>query len=192
MHSSLFFALRPKPEEAAQVASFSGEIGIPMKPVAPERLHLTLGYCEDRPHYPHEEEKLMIGIGDALLGSPFVLRLDTLSGTSRLLMLKPGKCPEELAAIQARLTKALLEQGLLEKKPKFSPHVTLAYAPKGGFSFGPEITIGHGSGTSFRRPIEPLVWNVEEIALVHSRYGASRHDEIRRWRLESPQQMGLL
>jgi len=49
------------------------------------------------------------------------------------------------------------------------PHTTLLY--------------GHGK---VDRSIEPVIWNVEEFALVHSLVGLSEHIVLKRWKLERP------
>ncbi len=66
------------------------------------------------------------------------------------------------------LFEAAQELGLVQgRPPRFTPHVTIAYSSK---QLAPQ-------------PIEPLVWQVTDLVLIHSFVGRTKYEELGRWGL---------
>lgn len=68
---------------------------------------------------------------------------------------------QALHLLQRQLHMPLLRMGMLHRK-SFVPHVTLLYDAK----------------TVARQAIDPIRWRVSKIALVHSHFGKTHHEEL--------------
>ena len=51
------------------------------------------------------------------------------------------------------------------------------------YRFTPHMTFLHREGTPFTRPIDPIVWRVEELVLIDNLIGSARQDLIGHWPL---------
>lgn len=172
---SLFFALRPPPPVAAQAVELAqallGRQGRQGRPATAERLHVTLHYLGDYPGIP---PSLLLRAGEAaaqLAVSPFDLRLDRVGSFAGHRDRRPCVLTGEgagiagILALHAALGQALLRQGL-RPNSNFTPHMTLFY--------------GEAVPST---AVEPLAWQVGEIALIRSFLGQGRYQEEGRWRL---------
>lgn len=129
----------------------------------PDLLHWTVQYLGDR------LDCVLNAIVDAIDGvalEPFRLVFDRLAAGegARLIPRERLRGAERFcAAMSAALVRAGLDV------PKWSrPHITLNYR---------DALRPHS------RSVDPISWEVEEIILVESLYGAARHNHLKRWQL---------
>lgn len=168
----VFFALKPNWKEINRINDLvCDETRVQMQPVASFRLHLTVAITNDFSSFPRDVAERMIVIGDAASSDPFLLRFDWLSGGKESVVLRPYKRPEALSVLQRRIAAQLRDRNLMRVGWRFSPHVTLGYRPS----------------QSIQKPITPLIWHPQELVLIHSVLGATKHIELARWPLESRQ-----
>ena len=161
-----FFALLPPLRAASEIERLSSTLG-PGKRVLTEHLHVTLAITPDYREPPIGLAGRMMRIpGDLHLG-PFALVLDRLSGSGGSLALSPSNKPDRLLLLQRQLERALVRSGLRRPGWRFHPHLTLLYR----------------EGVPFARPVAPIGWQVDELALVHSHVGLTHHDILARWPL---------
>lgn len=163
----LFFAFTPSRIEANLTGLLRDTLDGALRPVANDRLHMTLGITDDSAAAPADVAQRMVAIGDALRGDPFVLALDRLSGSEHSVALRPDKRPPHLFAVQRQIDEQLRYWNLM----------------RSGWSFNPHVTLGYREGLSFLNPITPLAWDVRDVVLIHSVVGATRHIELARWPL---------
>ncbi len=142
--------------------------GLTGKPIAPERLHVSLLSFD-----PSDEEvqRIQAGAG-AFRFPPFELTFDVaLSFRNRR-----ATCPFVLTcehkgsvhAFHAAVHAWFSEGGEKSKKPSFTPHMTLVWDQK----MIPKYVLER-----------PLSWTVRDFALIRSHVGKSRYDILGRWPL---------
>ena len=106
---------------------------------------------------------------DAAVGA-FELTLDVLGvwPESKILWLAPSDPPQALGDLEAKLWDALIERGFRGEERTYRPHVTLARRSR-----------------AFEAAVEPVRWQVRELALVESfPDGRNVHYEVlERWLL---------
>jgi 2'-5' RNA ligase len=164
----LFFAIRPPAGIAALIGEVRDSLDERATPVADDRLHVTL---LSLPEY----EELPDGMADALaemaagIEAPrFRIILDRLICGAHSALLVPSEMPEGLRLFRERLGFTMIRSGFgLRLHNRFSPHVTLLY----------------NNWRMFDEEIDPISWEVEDFALIHSHVGATRHVELGRWKL---------
>jgi 2'-5' RNA ligase len=171
---TLFFALRPSPEDAQRIAQLAktlrAEHGLADKLVKAERLHVTLrdlgGYEKGVP----EDVVAAAKAAAATVSMPRInVRFDRLLHfpASRAVVLRSGTPSVPLAALAQTLGQAA-EQARLRTKPGGTAHMTLMYDERG--------VTEHG--------IEPVCWTATEFALIHSLVGKTEHVVLGRWPLQ--------
>jgi 2'-5' RNA ligase len=138
-------------------------------------LHLTLAITEDHDVPPKVQMDRMARIPGELWLRSFDLSLDRLTGGEGSLALCPSDKPSQLKLLQRQLRKTLALSGIRRAGWRFNPHVTLLYR----------------KGPPFSQPVAPISWRVDELVLVHSHVGLTRHDIVRRWPLLSGNGAGL-
>lgn len=161
-----FFALQPSPDACREIDRRSLMCGSGHR-VLSEHLHLTLAITEDHHTPPQAQMDRMRRIAGELWLTPFELILDRLTGSETSLALCPSEKPTQLRFLQRQLQKGLALCGIRRAGWRFSPHVTLLYR----------------NGAPFSQPIAPISWRVDELVLVHSHVGLTRHDVAGRWPL---------
>jgi 2'-5' RNA ligase len=151
----LFLALWPDKAVRAALAAWRDAWAWPRgaSPVRNDKLHVTLHFLGNQP------SELVPALVDGLEVpfSPFQLEL----GVAKLwphgiAVLEPHAEPDELLALYADLSAALVSLGLQPESRKFRPHVTLARR-----AVNATVPL---SGP-------PIQWNIESYALVESRPG---------------------
>ncbi|WP_300619133.1 2'-5' RNA ligase family protein [Dokdonella sp.] len=174
----LFFAVYPDAATAERIASLALELrghhGFRGKPLAPERLHVTLHHLGDYAGVPNDVVRMAGDAAARITGAPFGIGFDraTSFGARR------GRCPfvllgdspdiQAMVELQRRLGDAMKASGLARHvEPNFTPHVTLLYDDR----------------VVAEERIEPIRWQVGEFVLVHSLIGHSRHIPLARWTL---------
>lgn len=140
--------------------------------VLPEHLHVTLHLVGEFDEVPHELLRCAMDVGSSIEMGPFDVGFDRIGSFK-------GRQPGGLALTSATKLKPLhLLQDTLGMamqtagigrfvRPGFSPHVTLLYK-------SPSVP---------RVPIEPIRWPVNELVLIHSLVGATKHIDEGNWLL---------
>lgn len=166
----LFFALLPDAGLRAGIAASSAGLERAHhsggRLLEPERYHLTLRFLGDFQPMPPALVAAAQAAGDAVRLPPFELLLDHAGGFggSRVWWLG-GPRIEGLHALWRDLGEALAQAGLR--------------APQGAFA--PHLTIVRGARRQIEPvAIDPLRWQVDGFALVHSRPGRP-YEILQRW-----------
>lgn len=163
----LFFALRPDPAAAVRIHALAlrlGDVyGLTGKPLALERLHVTLCFLGDHDGLPPPLLAMAGAMAEGLHAAPFELAFDRVmsferKGDAPLVLCRDDACAP-LDALRRQLG-ADAAQG-------FKPHVTLRYDPKW-------ISL---------QEVAPISWKVTEVLLIHSLIGRGRHEVLGRYPL---------
>lgn len=175
----LFLALVPDAETAVSIAALAQaqcrRLGLRGRPLAADRLHVTLFHLGDRVGVPDDVVAATARAVSAMRSAPLELAFDGVGSfatrrTQKPFVLKAFQGNEALHAFHARLAGELRKSGLGEfTKGPFEPHVTLAY-DAALVPFEPTPAIG---------------WTAGEVVLVHSLLGRTRHLPLARWSLEA-------
>jgi RNA 2',3'-cyclic 3'-phosphodiesterase len=164
----LFFAIKPAMHAVPAIEAVRRNY-CPERPVKSEHLHVTMEIFDDYIGLPEDLVERLIGIGNDMDMPGFLLSLGRLVGTTQSVALRPNGRSTGLALLQRAIRERVTEAGLTARE---------------GWSFNPHMTLGYRREESFARAIDPIMWQVEELVLIHSRVGETRHDIIGRWQLE--------
>jgi len=164
----LFFALLPPPVLARQVAAAAGWFDAAGRALPAERLHLTLFVLDDRPVRPRALVAAMQAIGGAVRCAPVPVTLDRASGSRRSVALRPAHRHPGLH----QLHRTIADLAGAHRVP-----------PRAGYSFAPHMTLGYREGEPFSQPVAPVGWLANELVLVDSQVGRTRHEVLGRWPL---------
>ena len=163
-----FFAIKPS-RDAEDAIDAMRRSHCPLgHPVRTEHAHVTLEIFDDHSFRPDALFAKLIAIGDAIDVPMFRLSLDRIAGTIRSVALRPGRRSAGLARLQSAIHAGVTTAGLRVRN---------------GWSFSPHLTLGYRDGASFSRSIPAIAWDVEELVLIHSFVGQTRHEIIGRWPL---------
>lgn len=173
----LFLAIFPNAHHAAQLATLAshylGEHGLARGAVEASRLHVTLFHLGDYAGLPAD---LVAHATDALArlqAHAFTVHFNQIGsfGNRRAkspLVLAASDGNEALHALQKQLAVHLRAHGLGQwTHGSYVPHMTMAY----------------GKATLPFEAIKPVAWPVEEVLLVHSLLGKTRHIRLASKRL---------
>jgi 2'-5' RNA ligase len=172
----LFFAVFVAPDAARRVQALQHEMQtlhrLQGKPVAVDRLHVTLAHLGDYAGLPNDLLAQAMSAGDAMKGAAFDVafnRVGSFGGRPRNkpLVLQGEAGVAGVIDLQASLHVEMRKVGLAKWARPYTPHVTLLYD-------NAEIA---------QQPIEPVTWRVTEFALVHSLLGKTQHNVCGRWSL---------
>lgn len=164
----LFLAFLPPRPVAEEIDWCRTCFGRCRTPVAIGRLHLTLLMLGDHEAAPRG---LAAKVRETLLsGAPTACRIvfDTLVRGGRSTLLAPSEPLLGVAGFQRRLAQMLARASI---------------APPPQWRFSPHITLGYGQAQGATRPIDPISWTADELVLVHSLVGQTRHVALGRWPL---------
>ena len=171
---SLYFALRPGAGRRGGMARYRDDFcarhGVEAKLVPEERFHLTLldAGTFDGPPPRYVEGALRAGAAASTLMAPFEFQLSRAQVYSgRFLVLTPDGPAPHLKALRDEVLRQMAKQGL-KVNGGFSPHVTLAYIKQ----------------QLAKEAIDPLLWQVTGIALIHSIKNQPAVIELGRWSLK--------
>lgn len=133
-----------------------------------EHLHVTLDHLGDFQDFPELTAACLAGFGATLAADPVQIILDRMVGSGRSVSLRPQHKNAALHALQREVARVPASVGCrLNTDYGFNPHLTLFYR----------------DGQPFTRMIEPFTWTIDEVLLVHSLVGQTRHRVLGRWRL---------
>ncbi|HEY0334559.1 MAG TPA: 2'-5' RNA ligase family protein [Stenotrophomonas sp.] len=174
---SLFFALMPPPEIAGRAEAMAQSLiargGRQHRPIAADRLHVTLYFLGHFPGLPATVLENARQVGDRVSTPSFDLSLDRVGGWGGARDRQPCVLTGEGAgvagvhALHQRLGERLVRQDPGSASQAFTPHMTLFY--------GPTAPTGES--------IEPLQWHVDALWLLRSVAGRARYQVEGRWPL---------
>jgi RNA 2',3'-cyclic 3'-phosphodiesterase len=163
VRNPLYVMAKPPADVAARIAALprndSGR--------APELLHVTLTTLFDLASAPPDWLPKVIAAFDAFEGKPFPLSFDRIE-MRKCVTLRSRALLPEARAFQAAMIHFLIERQvpiMLGTTPE--PHITINY---------------HGDRLGGQK-VDPIGWTVDEVLLVESVVGQTRHIEHGRWRL---------
>lgn len=170
----LFFAIYPDPDTAARIARLAGRLredhGLSGRPLAAERLHITLHHLGDYAGAPRGVVDAAIQAAAAVAKPSFDIIFDRAASflgrpKNRPFVLRGG---DGATAFQQALGAAMVKAGLGRlAEQRFTPHVTLLYD---------DLCIAE-------QVVEPVSWTAREFVLVHSLLGRTQHIPLGRWPL---------
>lgn len=163
-----FLALRPPRAVAREIGIWRDSFLFGGRAVDDERLHLTLFMLGDFDRVP---AALIARVEEGLAAAPLPacrIVLDRLTGGAGSALLAPSELLRGLKRLQGELAAALAENDV-SPAPwwRFSPHVTLLYD---------HAYSGHC-------PIDPISWTADELVLIESLVGHSKHVVRAAWPL---------
>jgi RNA 2',3'-cyclic 3'-phosphodiesterase len=147
--------------------------GLNGRPLAPDRLHVTLFHLGDYVgDAPPEIVAAAVRAGDAVKASPFAVSFDRAVSFRRQrkapLVLRGSGDNAPLMAFHRDVGAAMMQAGLAQwMNPRFTPHVTLLY----------------DDCNVVEQPVDPVSWTVREFVLIRSLLGQTRHIALGRWPL---------
>lgn len=175
----LFLGLFPDTATAARIDALGAEVcarhGLRVPRHQPGRLHITLFHVGDWAGLPMDTVEATRAAAASLRAAPFPILLDEVASFSgrrdkRPLVLKASQGNAPLQAFRAKLGEALARNGLGRCVSRtFEPHVTLAYAAQ---AVEPEA-------------VAPIGWTAQDVVLIHSLLGQTRHIVLDRWPLNA-------
>lgn len=174
----LFLAAFPDPETADRLLVLANTLkaqhGLQGRPLLPERFHVTLHHLGDFAGIPQSVVDAASRAASSLVSTPaFDVTFDRVvsfrARDQKPLVLVGDEGVVPLMDFHRRLEAALVKSGI-KPETRFKPHVTLLYDRNGI----PETAVS------------PLGWTVNEIVLVHSLLGQTRHVALARWSLGLP------
>ncbi|WP_174291713.1 2'-5' RNA ligase family protein [Sphingomonas bacterium] len=173
----LFFALRPPPAIADRIIASAAVLGHRL--IAADRLHITMFILDDLEQLDHAIVALLRRVGDAVDAPAVPIMLDRLVASHRSSALRPGDGASGLMTLYRQIAGLARSAGIAERR---------------GYRFSPHLTLGYRKGDAFSQPVTPVGWIADELVLIHSHVGQTRHDTLARWRLAgaSPGQPTLL
>ena len=163
----LFFAIKPAMRAIPAIAA-ARRTWCPGKPVRDEHLHVTMEIFDDHVGLPEDLVERLLEIGNDIDAPGFLLSLGRVAGTTRSVALRPNGRSTGLALLQRAIHARVTAAGLSARED---------------WSFNPHMTLGYRDEPAFTRAIDPIMWQVEELVLVHSHVGQTQHDILGRWAL---------
>ncbi|HEY1605374.1 MAG TPA: 2'-5' RNA ligase family protein [Allosphingosinicella sp.] len=165
------FMLLPSPRERERIAATTGLVGPMRSLILRHQLHMSLAEIADLPERclemaaiarralaNHRLRACTFALG-RLAVEPGIARLETIGRRA------------ELNALRSDLTDLLLAAGM---------------PPSWRKTFAPHVTLGRGVLSRDRRPIDPIFWHADRIALIESWRGETRHEILETWPLLPP------
>jgi 2'-5' RNA ligase len=163
----LFFAIKPNPLVIPAIDA-TRRLYCPGQAVRNEHLHVTMEIFDDSVGMPDKLAATLMAIGNDIDMPGFLLPLGRVIGTTRSVALRPKGRSTGLALLQQAIHERVIGAGLSLRE---------------GWSFSPHMTLGYRDGASFARSVDPIAWQVQELVLVHSHVGQTRHESIGHWPL---------
>ena len=170
--SRLFFAVRPDAPTALRIEAMVQELrrhhGLRGRSLGPERFHVTLHLIGDFAEGIAPDvlaRALEAARPVAAATSPFQIGFDSVASFARKrrnrpLVLLGDDGLQRTTLLQEALLTSLVTAGLANRaESRFTPHLTLLYD---------DIALAP-------RPVDALIWRIEELLLVRSLLGRGRH-----------------
>ncbi|MDQ0591056.1 2'-5' RNA ligase [Variovorax paradoxus] len=168
---SLFFAIFPRPEDAASIAALAARLkdrhALKGKLTEAHRLHVTLHHLGHFPAVPRETVQTALEAAAAVAPPSFDVVFDEamrFEQSKAFVLCGGGSGTSALVAFRQRLGEALADAGFKPERG-FTPHMTLAYTPR---KIEPHS-------------IEPVRWMAGSFSLIESHVGEGIHEVLGRW-----------
>lgn len=173
----LFFAVKPVGECAHRLdrlrRSVCVEHGLRGSPVALDRLHVTLWDLGEHRQPPRDLIAAAKQVGDAVAMPPFTVAFDRVLGFRR----SSPSWPFVLCGCDGIPGAVMLQQAI-------GTRIDRAWLRRWARRIRtPHMTVLHGRGQPLEQPVEALDWRVDELLLVLSLRGLTRHLPVGRWAL---------
>ena len=160
----LFAAILPSPDAARRIGEMRNVLG-GKSPVADERLHITMGLLPLLEEIDRGIESAACSALSAVRCAPVRVCFDRILTRSGHTGLIPSETLPALIDLQRKIDRSFLNAGLpFAPLWSFNPHITLLYS-------GVAAPLEH---------VDVISWRVDEIVLVHSYVGLSRHEILHR------------
>ena len=173
----LLFVIFPNADAPAQIVRLArekrGEHRLRGRPLAADRLHVTLHHLGDYDGLPRDRVAAAWEAAEIVVMPPFDIVLDRTASFShgernRPFVLLGSGGVAALTAFQRALGATMTRVGLGRwAKPQFTPHVTMLYDDR----------------CVEEQAVEAVGWTAREFVLVHSQLGQTRHIVLGRWPL---------
>jgi 2'-5' RNA ligase len=175
----LFFAVRPDANAQAEMSSVGSQLRrehrLTGDAVAGDRLHVTLHWLQDHVELPSDLVERALVAGTSVDAAPFDVvfdRAECIGSGGGLVVLTASRGTGSLQRFQRALAGAMTDAGIGRYvRSSFKPHVSLLY----------------GNRRIDRQTVPPIRWTVNELVLIHSVVGESRHIVLGRWPLQTRQ-----
>lgn len=164
-HNPLYIMTKPPPEAQARIVALPRND--PKR--GPDLLHVTLLSLFDLHVAPPDWLPAVIAALDVFDGAAFPLAFDRIECRKAVTLRTRAPLPE------ARAFQAALVQHLLKHRAP----LMLGTTPE------PHLTINYGGDRLGAQKIAPIGWTVEDILLVESVVGQTRHIVHGQWRLDT-------
>jgi len=165
---NLFFAIVPPLDIRQRLADATASLPVGGSPVHRDRLHistLNLVHYGALPEGLDEHAARAVG---SIQAAPFTVMFNRLVGGASSMVLLPDEPLDRLRMFRERLGFLLIRAGIdVRLEGRFKPHITLSYRNE----------------LRFETEIDPIVWTVEEVVLIDSQVGHTKHVEVGRWPL---------
>lgn len=172
----LFFAVKPPMPVARKIDHYAEILAGGGDRILAAHQHVTLGIAADAEAYPHGLIETLHMAATRIMADPFDLLLDRLSYGGRSAALRPSRSNIALARLQRQVADAMKKaRAPLREDWTFSPHQTLFYR----------------DGPPAQRTIDGFGWRVEDVALICSHVGRTKHETVGTWRLQGSAQYSL-
>ena len=172
----LYFALQPTAEAADQARALADDVrgrhGFKAKPLAADRLHVSLNFVGSFARPPGPVVDKAREAVEAVTARSFVVAFSRLgtwpAGDPPPLVLWGDEGVIGVEGLYTMIHKALVRPGMVQRRQvEITPHMTLLRDP----AKAPETVIA------------PLRWRVREFVLIHAIHGEGRHEVVGRWAL---------
>ncbi len=186
----LFLAVYPDAATAQRLAVLAADVrerlGLRGKALQAQRLHATVAYLGDFAHWPQQRiariEQALGAAGGAIPLAPFGVvfaQAHSFAGRARNrpFVLSGGET-QGLRALHQWVMAALKAGDGLEAVG--DALVAAAHAKP----YVPHLTLLYDDALVAPQPVEPLPWQVQGLALMHSALGQNRHTRLAYWPLQ--------
>ena len=168
---NLLLAIFPPGEAIEELAFARDRLAGPGSPVANGRLHLTMMLLDQFFERQSRQVDRVRSILSANILPACRVMLDWMTGGSGSTLLMPSEPLLGVKLLQGHLADILARGGLSAPRVwRFRPHVTLLYQRD-------------HERRPVNEPIDPIGWRADEIVLIHSHVGRTRHETLGRWPL---------
>ncbi|NML08555.1 2'-5' RNA ligase [Sphingobium sp. AR-3-1] len=171
-----FFALKPPAVVARQIDHFAATLAPGADRILPDHQHVTLGITTDWPDYPYELIKARRRAAAGIMAEPFDLMLDGVHVGGQSAALRPSRSIAGLKTVQQQVAVAMARAGA---------------TPRPGWRFSPHQTLFYCDARHSQQRIDGFSWHVEEVVLVCSHVGRTRHEIMGSWPLKGDAQYRL-
>ena len=164
----LLFAFQRPPETTEQIGREAWRWSDGARLVAPERHHITIAILDDHAFLPAGLVESMYAVGASIVAEPFRITFDRIDENGGSVVLLPDSHNASLARMRRQIVEAMRRRGIKQRR---------------GYSFSPHMTVAYRDGQMSSQAIDAFGWMVDELVLIDSHVGRSRHEVMGRWKL---------